>query len=138
MSRVVPGRRMGAPLVAGLLAALLAGCTSEPSGLVSGWARVSGVVVRDADGTPVAGVTPSFAVFRDTACSDPVLTTVNPMPVPVTDLAGRYETDLRVFAWGVFRGCLAVTVDGLAVHVPADFGPRQERAPAVQVDLRVP
>ncbi|HEU4886176.1 MAG TPA: hypothetical protein VFT45_28310 [Longimicrobium sp.] len=125
-----------APAVA-LAMALSAGCGAQPAGLVSGWARVSGTV-RTAGGAPVAGVTPSFAVFRDAACSDPVLTTVRAEPDPVTDAAGRYQTDVVVHGWGVFRGCLAVTANGVTVHVPADFAGRRENAPAVQVDLSIP
>lgn len=132
-------RGLGAGPVAtlGLAVVLSAGCAGEPSGLVSGWARVSGTVVR-ADGAPVAGATPTFAVFRDAACTEPVLTTVQPMPVPVTDAAGRYRTDLVVHAWGVFQGCLAVSANGATVHVPASFGKDRERAPAVEVELRIP
>lgn len=129
----------GPVLVVGLVVVLSAGCTDPPSGLVSGWARVSGTVARAADGAPVAGVTPSFAVFRDTTCTEPVLTTVDPVPVPpTTDAAGRYQTDLVVHAWGVFRGCLAVSISGVIVYVPASFGVDRRGAPAIEVDLLTP
>ncbi|HYR08406.1 MAG TPA: hypothetical protein VEQ60_11575 [Longimicrobium sp.] len=128
-----------APVAAAILAAALsAGCGGDPAGLVSGWARVSGTV-RTAAGAPVAGVTPSFAVFRDAACTERVLTTVHTYPEPpVTDAAGHYQTEVLVHAWGAFQGCLAVTANGVTVHVPASFAGARENAPAVQVDVSVP
>ncbi len=128
----------GAVLAVCLVVALSAGCTDGSGPFVSGRARVSGTVARAGDGAPVAGVTPSFAVFRDTTCVEPVLTTVDAEPVPVTDTAGRYQTDLVVHAWGVFRGCLAVSASGVTVYVPANFGAERRRAPAVEVDLLIP
>jgi hypothetical protein len=133
-----PGSFVGPLLAAGIMFAMTTGCTRGPSGLVSGWACVHGTVTRAADGAPVAGVTPTFEVFRDTTCTLPVLTTWEARPVPVTDAAGRYETDLIVHGWGVFRGCLAVSADGATVHVPANFGAERARAPAVEADLRLP
>jgi hypothetical protein len=129
----------GPPLAVGLVVAVSAGCTGTPSDLVSGWAHVSGTVARAADGAPVAGVTPSFEVFRDTSCTEPVLTTVDPVPgPPVTDAAGRYQTDLVVHAWGVFRGCLAVSGSGATVYVLANFGADPRGAPAIEVHVLAP
>lgn len=137
--RGAPGRfGAGRVLAALLIAALAAGCGGQPTGLVSGWARVSGTVVRAPTGAPVPGLTPSFAVFRDGGCTDPVLTTVDAMPDPVTDAAGLYQTDLVVHGWGVFRGCLAVTAGGVTARVPASFGSGRAGAPAVTVDVSIP
>lgn len=122
----------------GLVLALSAGCTRDSTGLVSGWVHVSGTVTQAADGAPVAGVTPTFEVFRDTTCTERVLTTWEAMPVPVTDAAGRYETDLVVHAWGAFQGCLAVSGGGVTVQIPASFGAERSRAPTVEANLQIP